>query len=40
MYDDDADDLPGRVSGVLAVLYLVFNKGYLASAAATSWGSG
>jgi RNA polymerase sigma-70 factor (ECF subfamily) len=26
-----ADDLPGRVSGVLAVLYLVFNEGYLAS---------
>ncbi|MGI8577143.1 MAG: RNA polymerase sigma factor, partial [Nocardioidaceae bacterium] len=25
------DDLPGRVSGVLAVLYLVFNEGYLAS---------
>jgi RNA polymerase sigma-70 factor, ECF subfamily len=26
-----ADELPGRVSGVLAVLYLVFNEGYLAS---------
>jgi RNA polymerase sigma-70 factor, ECF subfamily len=26
-----ADDLPGRVSGVLTVLYLVFNEGYLAS---------
>ncbi|BEL03423.1 sigma factor-like helix-turn-helix DNA-binding protein [Actinoplanes sichuanensis] len=25
------DDLPRRVSGVLAVLYLVFNEGYLAS---------
>ena len=30
-----ADDLPGRVSGVLAVLYLVFNEGYLASAPGT-----
>ncbi len=28
-------DLPGRVSGVLAVLYLVFNEGYLASGADT-----
>jgi RNA polymerase sigma-70 factor (ECF subfamily) len=28
-----AEDLPGRVSGVLAVLFLVFNEGYLASAA-------
>jgi len=28
-----ADDLPGRVSGVLAVLYLAFNEGYLASGA-------
>ncbi|WP_235008198.1 RNA polymerase sigma factor [Microbacterium timonense] len=27
----DADDLPRRVSGVLAVLFLVFNEGYLAS---------
>ena len=26
-----ADDLPGRVSGVLTVLYLVFNEGYLAT---------
>ena len=26
------DDLPSRISGVLAVLYLVFNEGYLASA--------
>ncbi len=26
-----ADDLPVRISGVLAVLYLVFNEGYLAS---------
>jgi RNA polymerase sigma-70 factor, ECF subfamily len=26
-----ADDLPGRLSGVLFVLYLVFNEGYLAS---------
>ncbi len=30
-----ADDLPTRVSGVLAVLYLVFNEGYLASGADT-----
>jgi RNA polymerase sigma-70 factor, ECF subfamily len=29
----EADDLPGRVDGVLAVLYLVFNEGYLASSA-------
>jgi RNA polymerase sigma-70 factor (ECF subfamily) len=28
-----ADDLPARVSGVLAVLFLVFNEGYLASGA-------
>ena len=27
----EADDLPARVAGVLAVLYLVFNEGYLAS---------
>jgi RNA polymerase sigma-70 factor (ECF subfamily) len=26
-----AQDIPGRVSGVLAVLYLVFNEGYLAT---------
>jgi RNA polymerase sigma-70 factor, ECF subfamily len=30
-----AEDLPARVSGVLAVLYLVFNEGYLASGAET-----
>ncbi len=30
-----ADDLPGRVSGVLAVLFLVFNEGYLTSGADT-----
>ncbi len=30
-----AEDLPGRVSGVLAVLYLVFNEGYLATSADT-----
>lgn len=30
-----ADDLPGRVSGVLAVLFLVFNEGYLATGADT-----
>ncbi|KAB2389954.1 RNA polymerase sigma factor [Actinomadura montaniterrae] len=30
-----AEDLPARVSGVLAVLYLVFNEGYLASGPGT-----
>ncbi len=30
-----AEDLPSRVSGVLAVLYLVFNEGYLATSADT-----
>ncbi|GAA3727881.1 sigma factor-like helix-turn-helix DNA-binding protein [Leifsonia bigeumensis] len=29
----EAPDLPARVAGVLAVLYLVFNEGYLASGA-------
>ncbi|MDP2291984.1 MAG: sigma factor [Actinomycetota bacterium] len=31
----DATDLPPRVSGVLAVLFLVFNEGYLASGSDT-----
>ena len=31
-----ADDLPARMSGVLAVLYLVFNEGYLASGTDTN----
>jgi RNA polymerase sigma-70 factor (ECF subfamily) len=30
-----AEDLPSRVSGVLAVLYLVFNEGYLATGSDT-----
>jgi RNA polymerase sigma-70 factor, ECF subfamily len=30
-----AEDLPGRVPGVLAVLYLVFNEGYLATSPET-----
>jgi RNA polymerase sigma-70 factor (ECF subfamily) len=30
-----AEDLPERVAGVLSVLYLVFNEGYLASGAGT-----
>ncbi|MFD4369915.1 RNA polymerase sigma factor [Rhodococcus sp. NPDC058521] len=30
-----AEDLPARVSGVLAVLYLVFNEGYLATGSDT-----
>ena len=30
-----AEDLPARVSGVLAVLYLVFNEGYLATSSDT-----
>jgi RNA polymerase sigma-70 factor, ECF subfamily len=30
------DELPGRVSGVLAVLFLIFNEGYLASGSDTA----
>ncbi|WP_347977798.1 DUF6596 domain-containing protein [Microbacterium sp. ProA8] len=29
----EAEDLPGRVAGVLAVLFLIYNEGYLASGA-------
>jgi RNA polymerase sigma-70 factor (ECF subfamily) len=32
----DAGDLPRRMSGVLAVLFLIFNEGYLASGAETA----
>jgi len=32
----EADDLAGRVNGVLAVIYLVFNEGYLSSSADAS----
>lgn len=32
----EASELPGRMQGVLAVLYLVFNEGYLASDGATA----
>jgi RNA polymerase sigma-70 factor (ECF subfamily) len=35
-----AQDLPARVAGVLAVLYLVFNEGYLVSGNAPGSGSG
>jgi RNA polymerase sigma-70 factor, ECF subfamily len=30
-----AEDLPGRISGVLAVLFLIFNEGYLATGSDT-----
>ena len=32
-----AEDLPARVSGVLAVLFLVFNEGYLATGPIKEW---
>lgn len=32
-----AEDLPSRVSGVLAVLFLIFNEGYLASGSDTAY---
>ncbi|UFS57617.1 RNA polymerase sigma factor [Subtercola endophyticus] len=32
----DADDVPRRVSGVLAVLFLIFNEGYLATSAGSA----